>query len=885
MGREKKNLIGDGDQYNAYYGNFRGVDFSSDHTQVDKRRFAYLVNMYKDYQSAQGQAIETIPGFRKVVEFPRYSGNLATNPIYGVHEVKLDWRGKLKTSVLIHMGNKLYLWDNYPKTMGVELQKSLNLPRESANTNGTKTFEIVLDEGVHNVLAVQKSDGEMLVSGTWSYNTSTKNLVISAGDLSEGDTIGLSYHEGWLNSPLFDDMNEQKSTSFVFNNKLYLLDGKNYLVYNGVSVQNVLDIAYIPTTYRKIVPGETEISDAGEEYEQRNILQPKFKNTFVADGATLKYYLNEKGLERIYPVEVYGKMIQTSEYTVDLAEGSVTFTTAPKKPEDEGFPEGHAGVVITGKKTFKTEVRGATGVFEEVDLSTHITRCTLACVFDNRVFFSGNPDRPNHIFYCENNSETGYIDPTYFGMLNYSQDGTGIVPVTGMLPVANTLVVLKADSQEGGAIYYHTPQLTGNDIQPKHYPAASGLPGIGCVGTCANFLDDPVFISKLGLEGIGQLSTRNERAIEHRSSLVDAKLTNLDLSGAQLQVWNGYLLLLIDGKIFMADSRQRYVHESGVMQYEWYYLEEIGEYLNQAAEYVYSSRMPEYLKGKNVSVCATCKLPIGSCACEEPNGKPLSIPIRIANAVFDYELYETLDLRGKVVNKEINTQYGPSFHADVYEAFVEYEENGEIVRERVIYNVHEVYDYLSGELIGYEALYCEPTGAKVGGVFDPAHFLKAIDDNLYFASGRGMFVFNFDKRGENGEIPAEYYTFNGRTIFSGCATKMDDCDIPHLTKSTVKKSTVIKTKTLDSSALKIKVRTNKKPYEQISRVNTGRFSFGAFDFADLTFNTQDHGLSTVREKEKKWVEKQYFIYSDEFMKPFAIYNLAYRYKIAGRYKE
>jgi hypothetical protein len=46
---------------------------------------------------------------------------------------------------------------------------------------------------------------------------------------------------------------------------------------------------------------------------------------------------------------VYGKIIQTSEYTVDLAEGSVTFTTAPKKPEDEGFPEGHAGVIITGK--------------------------------------------------------------------------------------------------------------------------------------------------------------------------------------------------------------------------------------------------------------------------------------------------------------------------------------------------------------------------------------------------------------------------------------------------------------------------------------------------------------------------------------------------------
>ena len=114
---------------------------------------------------------------------------------------------------------------------------------------------------------------------------------------------------------------------------------------------------------------------------------------------------------------------------------------------------------------------------------------------------------------------------------------------------------------------------------------------------------------------------------------------------------------------------------------------------------------------------------------------------------------------------------------------------------------------------------------------------------------------------------------------------MDNCDIPHLTKSTIKKSTVVKTKTLSSSAIKIKVRTNKKPYEQIARVNTGLFSFDGMDFSDLSFNTQDHGISTIKEKEKKWVEKQYFIYSDEFMKPFALYNLSYRYKISGRYKE
>ena len=39
------------------------------------------------------------------------------------------------------------------------------------------------------------------------------------------------------------------------------------------------------------------------------------------------------------------------------------------------------------------------------------------------------------------------------------------------------------------------------------------------------------------------------------------------------------------------------------------------------------------------------------------------------------------------------------------------------------------------------------------------------------------------------------------------------------------------------------------------------------------------------EKEKQWVEKQYYIYSDEYLKPFALYYISFRYNIAGRYKE
>ena len=74
-----KNLLGNRDVYNRYYGDFRGVDFSSDHTQVAESRLAYAVNMFKDYQSGQGKALETIPGFRRRVVLPEQE------KIYAIH--------------------------------------------------------------------------------------------------------------------------------------------------------------------------------------------------------------------------------------------------------------------------------------------------------------------------------------------------------------------------------------------------------------------------------------------------------------------------------------------------------------------------------------------------------------------------------------------------------------------------------------------------------------------------------------------------------------------------------------------------------------------------------------------------------------------------------
>lgn len=726
--KASKNLLASRDTYNRYYGDFRGVDFSSDHTQVHEQRLAYSVNMFKDYGSKQGVAIETVPGFR-----PRIHYDSSTAKLNGIH-----YYGD---KILIHRGKYL---NAYKADVGAEEVETVSSPGE-------------------------------------------------------------------------ETMEDRKSVSFIFQNRLYILDGKHYYVYDGESVKDATENAYIPTTYipsirRDAMPDGTYVeTPIRVEYEQRNLLTPLFRETFIGDGEKTQFVLSDPNCELI-SVTVDGEDGGGWELSEDGV--TVVFKTAPSSPTVEGTPN----IVVTAQH-IQQDSEIVDGV---LPISSLITECTLATVFDNRVFLSGNPNYPCHIFWCDIATDTGLPDPTYFGLYSHQQDGVNVyAPITGMLSVANTLMVLKAESQEDGCVYYHAPQQTNNDVIPVVYPSEQGLGGIGCLGACANFLDDPVFVSRFGLEGVSQLSVRLERAIEHRSSLVDAKLTECNLANASVCEWNGYLVLLADGKVFMADSRQRFTHTTGVPQYEWYYLEDIGVYDGQYTKWVYATE---------------------------------------ADGIIGYPGAIHPTLAGQTVSEGVNIQSQDDKQGLSWTINPESSAPQWIVKT---------------------------TGEQTGGTFHPATIIREINGNLWFGTDNGYICsFNFDKRNEYGEIPPEFYTFNGRTIFCGCATKMDCCGIPHLTKSTVKKSTVIKTKTLLASVAKVKVRTNRQPYTQVGRIGSATLDFNSLDFSDFSFEMIDHTLHAVKgDKDKKWVEKQYFIYSDEYMKPFALYYIAFRYTVAGRYKD
>ena len=220
-----------------------------------------------------------------------------------------------------------------------------------------------------------------------------------------------------------------------------------------------------------------------------------------------------------------------------------------------------------------------------------IQGCTKCCVFDGRPFFTGNPNLPNTTFYASRRSDTGVIDPTYIGVCNFFNDGTGTAKNVAIMGGADTLFVFKEESRVNGSVFYHTPRETGMNFLPKDYPSVEGAKDHDCVGACANFRDDYVFLTRRGLDGVDKAQLNLQRTIGHRSSLVDSIIINKDLGKlqkAQMVEWKGWLCLAIDGEILLADSRQMFQNLDSV-EYEWFRLTDVGDYKGDHNVYRYST--------------------------------------------------------------------------------------------------------------------------------------------------------------------------------------------------------------------------------------------------------------------------------------------------------
>lgn len=336
-------------------------------------------------------------------------------------------------------------------------------------------------------------------------------------------------------------LSNSRSRSFAFRGDFFIIDGQGYYRLGEGGFDSVADNAYIPTTMIASDPSGANNS----LYQPPNLLTPKRINSFIGDGSSKVYHLDARNISQNVKTSVNG--VDTASFIVDQHSATVTFSEAPPPPATEGSDN----VIIE----FETNENH----FER------ITKCTIARVFDSRIFLTGNPGYKGFLFHSE------FEDASYFRYEGFYDDGEDGVEIKALLQAQGSLAVIKSGAREGGKVFFHTPAI--DSALGKVYPVTACEIALGCVSEGINFFDDLVYFSELGLKAVHFSDKRSRLA--HKSTYVDGKLLNKsDLSEAKLAVWRNYLIVLVGSEMYLADARRK-TKVGNDIEYEWFYFDGI----------------------------------------------------------------------------------------------------------------------------------------------------------------------------------------------------------------------------------------------------------------------------------------------------------------------
>lgn len=518
------------------YNNFRGVDFRG--LEVNLLRSPDSLNVWKDYKETE--SIRTRPSMELNTAFE--------DAIYGI----FFYGDKM----IVHSGKTLYTIENGTKTA---IFDGLN---EAKSNSFIYDNIFYFKDGKHYL----QYDGNIIKNVVGYIPTTTIARKPMGGGTKYEDVNMLSDYR--KNSFLADGVSfsfflDAMNIDDDFVPEVTMLNKK---IFNSVTCSYEDDdtehknpiftmsdeIVNIPFDVISKMEEHRFAVDVVEETEQPDELnETEWITARTTTGETVYCYDKENLL--LCCVGGYeDSVISPEEYTVDYAEGKIVFTNlAPDAP----LTDGQDNIFVK----FKKVVKDAEGNPRYQDI---VGKCTLLQVFDNRVFFSGNPEHPHMVWNSSLN------DPSYVSDLDYYREGMDNAAVRGLVAGNNALWVFREPSDANTTIFYHTPSI--DDEYGKIYPSAHSSITTGCIGKAINFNDDIVFFSDRGMEGIsGDVTT--EQIVAHRSSLVDRKMTSEpDYKNMVLAEWEGYLLVFIGNRAYLADSRATFTNENH-FEYEWFY--------------------------------------------------------------------------------------------------------------------------------------------------------------------------------------------------------------------------------------------------------------------------------------------------------------------------
>lgn len=504
--------------YAAVYDKLRGVDFSTDPGMIAQERSPWAPNLV----SGPGGYPEKRPGWRTV-------GTLE-GAIYGLYSGRIGGEDVF----LVHSGSAIYRWKPYdPSFAPVSMKTGVKEGYSTGFAFGEKIYIL--------------TGAEYLVCGMFGDKGSETLQIVTAGSIARVPTIVISAGESGGGTPLepANLLTDRRKVDYLCGGgeRVLVLPEQKILTEGlTVRIRNQDTGEWEEKSYSSVVSvSPTSKSSVNREYE-------KYKDNLSNNVTPLGYeewyalyYLKHKGMNwKWSPSGISSDVMgANTEY------GMVWLSDNQRQALWDATGSGVDNLEIEYRKAAEEG---------KDDLST-LNACDTFGLFENRVFLTGNPDKPAYDWH------SGPDDPTYFPDTGYAKVGAGGSAIMGYRAVGSAQAIIKAESRQDASVYLRTAAKLGEETV---FSLRQGVSGQGAIAkrAFANILDDPLFLTRNGVYAITSNLVTEERTLAGRSRFLDPRLTReQNLEQAVGCGWNGmYLLSMTDGNVYLLDGKQNKVY-------------------------------------------------------------------------------------------------------------------------------------------------------------------------------------------------------------------------------------------------------------------------------------------------------------------------------------
>ncbi len=351
------------------------------------------------------------------------------------------------------------------------------------------------------------------------------------------------------NEVIYSDMNNERSMSWEFNKRLYIVDGKEMLVYYQTVSGDVITHHVESAAVNSYVPTVTiskDPSGGGTSYEDLNLLQPGFTEQFLGQAGVTQYTLSFDNLDATevtaQVLNAQGEWIdkvENTDFTVNRETGVITFTTAP------------GASPVTGEDNVKiTAYRTVDGYADRINKCKFGTLYGIAGGRD-RLFISGNPEYINYDWY------SAQYDPTYFADTSYSMLGSDASAIVGYSVISAALATHKDEMERDQNIIMRTGSLDSDN--KVVFKVTNTLQGVGAVApfSFAYLQTEPLFLTKQGVYAVTAQDITGEKYSQNRSFYVNGRLLEeANLEKAYACVYKDMYWLCINDVAYILDGLQ-----------------------------------------------------------------------------------------------------------------------------------------------------------------------------------------------------------------------------------------------------------------------------------------------------------------------------------------